>query len=159
LNTGGLNGLSRINKPHSRSILSSLYSHSCQRGFRYALAAEFQVGPGKAYTSIGAVPWYTLAAIPDSFSGNNPGFVSVTTPYDLHLTSGSDALDKGGASAPEMTKNYLNQNLTPLFQYVAKQSVEARSGLTSLGAYEFNTQAILAPDNKPRSSAPIDSKG
>lgn len=90
-------------------------------------------------------------------SANNPGFVSPTAPFDLHLTSGSDALTKGGASAPEMTNNYLNQNLTPLFQYVTKQSIEARSGLTSLGAYEFNThpQAILAPDGKPCSSAPV----
>jgi hypothetical protein len=72
-----------------------------------------------------------------SSAANNPGFVHFSSPYDLHLSSSSDAIHKGGASAPEMTNNYLGLNLTPTAQYVVHQSTEVRSGLTSLGAIEF----------------------
>lgn len=70
-------------------------------------------------------------------SANNPGFVSSSNPYDLHLSSSSNARNKGGISTPEMTSNYLGLNLTPIAQYVVPQSTEVRSGLTSLGAFEF----------------------
>jgi hypothetical protein len=71
-------------------------------------------------------------------SANNPGFVNSSSPYDLHLSSSSDAINKGGASAPEMTSNYLGLNLTPIAQYRVHQALEDRSGLTSLGAFEYS---------------------
>ena len=70
-------------------------------------------------------------------AANNPGFVSFNSPYDLHLVSSSDARNKGGILATEITKNYLGLNLTPKAQYVPRPSIEVRSGITSLGAFEF----------------------
>jgi hypothetical protein len=72
---------------------------------------------------------------------NNPGFASSISPYNLHLSSSSDARNRGATSAPEMTSNFLGLNLTPDAQYVVHQSTEPRSGLTSLGAFEYVSAA------------------
>jgi parallel beta-helix repeat protein len=94
------------------------------------------VSPGWVTNTIGSV---TGTSNLHSSTDNNPGFVSSSSPYDLHLSSRSDAINKVGTSAPEMTNNYLGVNLTPIAQYVVHQSKEVRAGLTSAGAFEFGS--------------------
>jgi hypothetical protein len=58
---------------------------------------------------------------------------------DFHLAAGSSAIGQAGALAADVTSNPLGLDLTPSFQYLADQQLEARSASgpgSDLGAFE-----------------------
>jgi hypothetical protein len=91
------------------------------------------VSPGWTFKTRGTV---TGAANVLSSRANNPGFVHSSNPFNLHLLPSSEAKNKGGGSAPEITSNYFALDLTPIAQYVAHQTIKVRRSLNDLGAYE-----------------------
>lgn len=69
-------------------------------------------------------------------ANNLPGFMS---PTDFHLAAGSSALGIGGALAPAVVNNPLQQSLVPVLQYVEHQqaTTRERNGAGSdAGAFE-----------------------
>jgi parallel beta helix pectate lyase-like protein len=100
------------------------------------------VSPGWVTNTSGSVTGLSNIFSP---AGNDPGFVNIGT-NDLHLTTGSSALNIAGPLAPEVINNYMGLDLTPIAQHVFRQLTEVRSGLTDLGAYQYNPSV---PDTAP----------
>jgi hypothetical protein len=90
-------------------------------------------------------PGYTAGAtritpigVITSPSDDDPGFVDATT-KNFRLRSTSSARGISGASAPEVTSNYLGLNLTAIHQYKENLTSEPRLSTKDLGAYEFSS--------------------
>ncbi len=105
------------------------------------------VSPGWLSGTTASVTGVTSLVTP---ANNSPGFIG---PTDLHLTAGSSAAAIGGALAPEVVSNSLQQSLVPSHQYVEHQRVTTRerSGAGSdAGAFELPAAAqVQRPRARP----------